>query len=232
MSKTKSLTGKADIDSFRMNKDEVLQFIPELEWETYQVCIQGKDIRSYKMYNDEPKKYTTTEALQLACSGKKDKIFLVDTINKKIEICYWLFEDNFSYDYLSSEENTRLRLLGVDQDEIPTPTTNRNFRQRIADDQSNVFLSNRNSRYSSYSLSIINSSLIEVRVEFTRTLHRYHSQPSLFGGTKGKMTYVGVRGWDVHHISIQRNLYLGFQPELSNWAPEEETRKRHYRIND
>lgn len=221
-------------DSFRMNCDEILQQI-EHNLDKYQVCLQGRCVQNYAEHINGEKisrKYTIFEALRII--SKDEKVFLLDTINKKIEICYWLFPDDYYSNWDSDEyakEYSRLRMLGAHPDEIPEPTSRRNFRQRRGNDTVDVLkshiptkqlsISNKNSRYTNYTLSIKGTEILEIRAEFYRSYYRYKSEP-------GRMANMSCLGYDIHHISINRNLYLGFQTKLSKYGEEHDKVKTIY----
>lgn len=211
-------------NSFRMNVDEVLNFIPESE--NYQVCLQGNSIQDYKKYTSSdyiPKKHSISEALRLASTDQK--IFLVDTINKKIEICYWLFEKDTKY--VSQAQYNYYRSRGMEPPEIPEPQSKRDFKQRRLDDiTTNIFDEYKNSRYEDHSFQILKDSILQIYVPFYRTYRQYQTLNNGFGS---RMANVSCSGHDIHHICMRTNKYLGFQSKLSEYAEEDNRKTTYYK---
>lgn len=104
---------KAHIDSYLMTIDEVLEYIPIKHHEEYKVMVGEKEISSvYISYDKEQKdlasklNYALSEKryyngskwqyeITLVKNHKQERIFMVNTIKKEINIIYWYTDVTF-----------------------------------------------------------------------------------------------------------------------------------------
>lgn len=213
-------------NSFVMNQDEVLSFIPESELSQYEVCQQGVEIMTYRTYSPQNEKYdnfkrSIDECLKLASNNSNVKIFLVDTINKKIEICYWL---NENVETISEKQFDRKWQEGVGY--VQSKINLRNFKQRTPDDKDcDVFNSYRASEYSTHYMGVNDDSVLVVKAEFRRSYSQYECKPNGFGG---RYASVCCHGYDIHHFCLKTNRYLGFQANISKYGTEEKGKRIYY----
>jgi hypothetical protein len=70
------------VNSYLMSLEEVLKYIPHNQHEDYKVFKRGKQFKEYG------KKSKLDKLLKETVPGK-EKIFLLNTIDRKIDVCYW-----------------------------------------------------------------------------------------------------------------------------------------------
>ena len=90
---------KAYLDNFLMNYDDVLTYIPESQQSKYNIYIRSyNDYEFMHKYIGQKKpgadkngniRLSLPDALLNIGVNKTDKVFLVDTKNKKINVCFW-----------------------------------------------------------------------------------------------------------------------------------------------
>jgi len=227
--------------SYTMNIDEVLLYVEDIE--QYRVCLHGNDIalctkQNWKHKGGDGKPYThrykSIECLQNVIKlykkyiDKNHKLFLVDTVNKKVEICYWLIPQPepkkiTKKEYLE-KSGSFFEYEGYDDSKIM-------FNQREADSDEDIL----DPSYTGSSFyphgytykvkSIKGKNILEVTADFYREYSAYESKSNGFGG---RMTTRSAHGKDTHHFCMDTNKYLGFQSKLSSYGEEDKSKGIYY----
>ena len=158
-------------------------------------------------------------------------MFLVDTLNKKIEICYWLIpklKDELidEVSYLDSgkafkhktHKDTNIYFLQRDKestDDVITYRTKYKTMNRVIVGESYY------TGYSYKNIQLKKQNILEVTAIFYRIYSAYKSLSSGFGG---RMITREAKGWDVHHFCMDTNRYLGFQHKSSFYGTEDKSK--------
>lgn len=99
---------RAHIDSYLMTYNQVLEYIPLKDQENYKVFWVDREMRKYLGYNEKTEKYEYATELyprlfkafekesygcgvaKVECEEPEQKrIYMVDTLNKRVDIVYW-----------------------------------------------------------------------------------------------------------------------------------------------
>ena len=75
------------VNSFLMNLDEVLTYIPEVQHEEYKVKLRNDVLTKFDSKSFE--KLSFQKALLSVDVDKTKKIFLVNTVDKIVDTCFW-----------------------------------------------------------------------------------------------------------------------------------------------
>lgn len=86
---------KLYVDSYLMTAEEVLAYIPVVQYDEYSVRVREKDLRKYVTYRfgeKSPIYQSLDNYLSSVDVQKDDKVFLVDTVNKFVDACFWAID--------------------------------------------------------------------------------------------------------------------------------------------
>lgn len=180
---------KAHIDSYLMTMDEVLEYIPEKDHESYKIYVSGRRIDDYVSRPSKPKDLAFKLAFAL-CSeknynyssddfdfkitdkAKNEAVFIVNTLKKQIDCIYFFCKLDF-------HNNSR-------------------------------------NEYGKVEYEINEEKILSVKVHFSFTDHQQVGGAQIWCGTGhtyfrgGQQVPYTREGYEVYEFDTKTNQYLGF----------------------